>query len=62
LRSLPDFANFGVKVFDHFLNFDAFSTKYSARLRKILKNGALVAKIGVDTADILIIWPSAKSK
>jgi hypothetical protein len=22
----------------------------------------LVAKIGVDTADILIIWPSAKSK
>jgi hypothetical protein len=55
LRFLPDFANFGVKVFDHFLNFDAFSTKYSARLRKILKNGALVAKIGGDTADILII-------
>ena len=26
------------------------------------KNGEIRAKIGVDTADILILWPSAKIK
>ena len=45
-----------------FLTFDAFSAVYSGRSRKMQKNGEIRAKIGVDTADILILWPSAKIK
>ena len=33
---------------------DAFSARFSGRAWKMLKNAALDAKIGVDTADILI--------
>ena len=44
------------KDFCIFSHFDAFSPIYSGRSRKMQKNGEIRAKIGVDTADILIFW------
>ena len=50
------FSNFGAKDLCGFWNFDACSAIFSCRSWKMLKNAALDAKIGVDTADILIFW------
>jgi len=52
-----DFADVGAKIFkiSEIQNFDKYPAIYSGRSRKMLKNGALISKIGVDTADILAI-------
>ena len=42
-----------VRRFYVFWSFQAFSTDFSERARKMLKNAAFPVKIGVDTADIL---------
>ena len=53
LRFFQKFPNFGAKVSRDFWGFEAFSAYFSDGAWKMLKNAALVVKIGVDTADIL---------
>ena len=50
-----NFQKIGAKDSCIFWQFDAFSADYSGRSRKMQKNGEIRAKIGVDTADILIL-------
>ena len=73
----PNFPNFGAKFSHVFWGVKSFSTDFSERAWKMLKNAAFAVKIGVDTADILafwawnefwyfacilVFWPSANSK
>ena len=51
IRILPIYAKIGAKVVSSFWDLGAFSADCSGRARKVLNNCALIAKIGVDTAE-----------
>ena len=56
LANFRKFSKFWCKSFVRFLKFWGVFCFFSGRAWKMLKNDALIVKIGVDTADILLFW------